>query len=65
MRIDTTDLISGNTVKDIEKSPFVIEGNENSGLKIYFESEENKKAYLEIETEHPGKDFTTNLDNPV
>ena len=32
--------------------------------KIYFENEANKKAYLEIETEHPGKDFTTNLDNP-
>ena len=34
-------------------------------LKIYFESEENKKVYLVIEAEYAGQDFETNLNNPV
>ncbi len=65
MRVQTTDPISGVTLKDLEGRPYVIEGQGEGALKIYFENEENKKAYLEIETEHPGKDFTTNLDNPA
>jgi len=64
MRITTTDPISGHDVKDPDKHPFVVEGAGDNALKIYFENEENKKAYLEIATEHPGEDFTTNLDNP-
>ena len=64
MRIETTDPISGNTLKNIEGKPFVIEGIGENALKIYFENEEDKKTYLEIATEHPGEDFTTNLDNP-
>ncbi|MCR4300934.1 MAG: hypothetical protein NUV51_04930 [Sulfuricaulis sp.] len=43
----------------------MIEGKGEGALKIYFENEENKKAYLDIQTEHPGEDFTTNLDNPA
>jgi hypothetical protein len=33
-------------------------------VKIYFESEETRRAYLDIEVQHPGNDFTVNLDNP-
>lgn len=65
MRISTTDPISGADVKNPDRSPFVIEGQGEGALKIYFENEENRKAYLEIQTEHPGEDFTTNLDNPA
>jgi hypothetical protein len=64
MRISTTDPITGNDVTDLDKHPFVVEGQGDGAIKIYFETEESKKAYLEIETEHPGEDFTTNLDNP-
>ena len=64
MRISTTDPISGTDVKNTDGSPFVIEGEGEGALKIFFENEENKKSYLEIQTEHPGNDFTTNLDNP-
>lgn len=63
MRIETTDPITGSTIKDPEGHPFVIEGQGENALKIYFESEESKKAYLEIE--HPGEDFSVNLDNPA
>lgn len=65
MRIKTTDPITGNTIKELEEHPFVIEGKGDNALKIYFESEESKNAYLEIEIEHPGEDFNYNLDNPV
>lgn len=65
MRISTTDPISLRDVSNPAGHPFVIEGTGDNALKIYFENEENKKAYLEIQTEHPGKDFTTNLNNPV
>lgn len=65
MRISTTDPISGNDVKNPPNAPFVIEGSGDDALKIYFESEENKQAYLDIEVQHPGRDFTVNLSNPV
>ncbi len=65
MRVTTTDPITGNDVRDPERHPFVIEGTGANALKIYFESDETKQIYLGIAVEHPGKDFTTNLDNPV
>jgi len=64
MRISTTDPISLHDVTDIEHAPHVIEGEGDNALDIYFESEENKQAYLDIDVENPGKDFTVNLDNP-
>ena len=64
MMISTTDPISLHDVNDPEKHPFVIEGEGNTAIKIYFENEENKREYLDIAVEHPGSDFKTNLDNP-
>ena len=43
MRISTLDPISMNDVIDTETAPFTIDGD----LKIYFESEANKKEYLD------------------
>lgn len=43
----TLDPISLNDVEDIENSPFIIEGEGQNALKIYFESEQNKQAYLD------------------
>jgi len=65
MRISTTDPITMQDVRDPIRHPFVIEGEGDNALKIYFESEATKKVYQELEVEHPGKDFTVNLDNPV
>ncbi len=61
MRIEITDPISGRDVKDLEHAPYVVEGD----LKIFFESEDTKRAYLDIEVEHPGEDFEHSLDNPA
>ncbi len=66
MRISTTDPISGSDVRDLAHAPFVIEGAGESALKIYFESEDNRPAYLDVELEHPGQDVTSvNLGNPA
>lgn len=55
MRITTTDPISGKDVTDLENAPFVIEGNGEDALKIYFESQKNRANYLEIEPKTPQK----------
>jgi len=65
MRVETTDPITGNTIKNLEGHPFVMEGAGPNALKIYFDTEASKKTYLEIGIEHPGKDFTVNLNNPA
>ena len=43
----TLDPITLNDVTDIENAPYVIEGEGDGAIKIYFESEENKQAYLD------------------
>jgi len=65
MRVSTTDPISMNDVKDVANAPFVVEGTGDGTLKIYFESEENRQSYLDIEVEHPSRDFSVNLSNPA
>lgn len=65
MRIETAAPIAGVTIREPQGHPFVIEGEGGGALKISFENEDSKKAYLEIETEHPEENFEHNLDNPV
>ncbi len=48
MIISTTDPITLNDVTDLDNAPFVIEGDGDSALKIYFESEANRREYLDI-----------------
>lgn len=64
MIITTTDPMTGEDIVHPETKPFVIEGKGHLAVKIYFESEETRRAYLDIEVQHPGLDFTVNLDNP-
>ena len=49
MRTTTLDPISLEDVTDTENAPFVVEGEGEAALKIYFCSEENKREYLEME----------------
>jgi len=64
MIVSTTDPISLVEIHNPESHPFVIEGEGENALKIYFENEANKKAYLGIEVERPVEDNETNSDNP-
>ena len=43
----TLDPITLNDVKDTENAPYIIEGEGSGALKIYFESEETRQAYLD------------------
>lgn len=45
----TRDPITLNDVKDLASAPFLIEGSDDKAVKIYFESESNRDAYLELE----------------
>ena len=65
MRTSTTAPITLHDVPDPENHPYIIEGQGDNSLKIYFETEENKHIYEDIAVEHPGDDFETNLSNPV
>ncbi|UCC57051.1 MAG: hypothetical protein JSU75_04755 [Gammaproteobacteria bacterium] len=53
MRVTTTDPMTGNDVVDPENAPFVIEGEGNDALKIYFESQESRQDYLDISVNEP------------
>ena len=44
----TLDPIALNDVTDLDNAPYVIEGEGPNALKIYFESEQNKREYLDI-----------------
>ena len=51
MIVTTRDPMTGHDVADLASAPFIIEGRGDSALKIYFESEESRRAYLEVEME--------------
>jgi len=44
--VTTIDPVTGNKVPDPEQHPYVIEGRGMAAMKIYFESEETRRAYL-------------------
>jgi len=47
----TLDPISLREVPDPDNHPCLYEGDGENGLEIYFENEENKKLYMEMELE--------------
>jgi YHS domain-containing protein len=42
------DPISMKLVVDIDRAPFIVEGEGAAALKIYFETEANKRTYLKL-----------------
>ena len=49
MRISTLDPMTLNDVVDTNNAPFVIEGEGEHAIKIFFETEQNKQEYLDME----------------
>jgi len=49
----TRDPITLNDVQDLVNAPFVVEGQDDKAVKIYFESESNRDEYLGMES-HEG-----------
>lgn len=61
MIVTTIDPVTGNKVTDLEHRPYIIEGDGIAAMKIYFESEDTKRAYLMTlsdETDDFGDDTT-------
>ena len=61
----TTDPMSGRDLHNLANLPFVEQRGAETGLRVYFESEENRRAYLDIPVEHPLSELSVNLDNPT
>ena len=51
-RIETTDPITGKSLKQLVNMPFVIENDNDDSLVIYFESESNRDLYLQNPADH-------------
>ena len=51
-RIETTDPITGRSLKQLVNMPYVIENDNDDSLVIYFESEHNRDLYLQNPAEH-------------
>jgi len=47
----TTDPITLHDVHDPEQHPCLYEGDGENGIEIYFESEESKRVYLDMDVE--------------
>ena len=62
MIVTTTDPITGTEVINPETHPFLIEGEGDYALKIHFESEATKKAYLEHEAALTEDDLFSDFD---
>jgi hypothetical protein len=60
-----TDPISGKDLFDAAVRPYVMHKSDESSLTIYFESEKNRRTYLEVPVEHPTSEISVNLDNPT
>ena len=50
----TTDPISGHEVVNPEGHPCLYEGNGKNGLEIYFETEENRQIYMNMDMDMDG-----------
>jgi len=50
MRTCTLDPMTLNDVTDLDTAPFVIEGQGDGAVKVYFESEQNRSEYLAMES---------------
>ena len=64
-RQERTDPITGHTLADTTGHPWVQEGDPDEGLRIYFDSEESKRHYEAIQTEHPEQGLPRTLSNDV
>jgi len=58
-RIETTDPVSGNSLKQLISMPYVIESSTNEDLIIYFESEETREIYIQNPDKHKLEHYNT------
>ena len=62
MIVTTTDPVTGKEVFNPETHPFLIEGQGEYALKIYFESEATKRAYQDHDADQTEDGFFSDYD---
>ena len=62
--IETTDPVTGTSLKQLMSMPYVIESGEDDDLVIYFESEETRAIYLENPEKHKLEHYNNHPGSP-
>ena len=63
-RIETTDPVTGTSLKQLMGQPYVIESSNNDDLIIYFESEQTREIYLKNPTAHDLEHYNNHPGTP-
>ena len=62
--IETTDPVTGTSLKQLMSMPYVIESGEDDDLVIYFESEETRAIYLQNPEKHKLEHYNKHPGSP-
>lgn len=63
-RIETTDPVTGTSIKQLMDMPYVVESNEKDNLVIYFESEQTREIYLQDPKNHELEHYNSHPGSP-
>ena len=61
----TIDPITQRNIEHPEGHPYIHVADESHDLTVYFESEDTKQQFLNLEVEHPESGMHETLDNPT
>ena len=64
-RIETTDPVTGTSLKQLIGQPYVVESSEKDDLVIYFESEHTRQIYLQDPAGHELEHYRTHPGSPI
>ena len=62
--IETTDPVTGTSLKQLMSMPYVIESATNEDLIIYFESNKNRDIYIQNPEKHKLEHYNTHPGSP-
>lgn len=63
-QIETTDPVTGTSLKHLMSMPYVVESGDSQNLVIYFESNENRDIYLQNPEKHQLEHYKTHPGPP-
>jgi hypothetical protein len=61
----TIDPITGRNIEKPEGHPCIHVADEFHDLTVYFESEQTKQQFMDVQVEHPESEMRHTLDNPT
>ncbi len=63
-RIETTDPVTGTSLRQLMGLPYVIESSDKDDLVIYFESEQTREIYLQDPESHQLEHYNSHPGSP-